>query len=761
MENNTQNQAPTIASVMNQINKDGRISKEDVDKLRESLQRQDGTLNITRSGADELFKWKKLLQKNEKIDDSFYTLFIDAICAYLLEDGLTNGVLDESEIKWLKGKIDKESEVDSVVVLLLEKLKKVSINYPAEFDAFIVKHCFSNMLQDVLNNEENAKLDTNIKKLTDLLNEHSNPIVDRESIGILFQIKDQINKINKKEDDNKDFTELFLNYVSAALLKDAESPGMIDGLEAKWLIKKISCKPIVDEIDKELLEQLRTKSVNFPELLAKILFEKSTKEIRAKVADNGGISDDDIEELKKYIAEKYDDYPLAEMRKAELLFDLKKMTSTDKKKRNEEFTNFFSDSICNYLLSPESKSPGEIDEEDIEWLNGQLRASESRYDSVDEKLLKMIQERSLNFPKSLDLRLSKITLMRILCSMKTKKEAEGIVSINDNFENDDSNEISYFDGIKTALYGANHELRIDDKKEIAEYLFQIKDLIYVEDTKKEKLIKRITWKKKPQYCKDFSKLFVDVVSSFLLQDKDSLGSIDDQEAMWLLARMKYKGGLDDYDVDLLKQLRNKSINYPELLVNKKQLSKSGEQLIFKCRKLSIIAVIASVLAFITLLIKGIAHIVYALSLTFDKPCESCECLKSFIGWLKRFINITVDDQSTFFVQVIESVDTFLVALVFLIFAIGIYELFIGKFDPVIRINDKRPSWMRISSIDDLKSSLVKVLLIAMIVGFYKKTLEGGNYQELMFLAIGIVLISVAFCIAEISAHYHKKNKEEK
>lgn len=758
MENNTQNQAQTIASVMNQINKDGRISKEDVDKLRESLQRQDGTLNITRSGADELFKWKKLLQKNEKIDDSFYTLFIDAICAYLLEDGLTNGVLDESEIKWLKGKIDKESEVDSVVVLLLEKLKKVSINYPAEFDAFIVKHCFSNILQDVLNNEENAKLDTNIKKLTDLLNEHSNSIVDRESIGILFQIKDQINKINKnkKEGDNKDFTELFLNYVSAALLKDAESPGMIDGLEAKWLIKKIACKPIVDDIDKELLEQLRTKSVNFPELLAKILFEKSTKEIRASVANDGNISSKDVEKLEEYLKKKWNDYPLAEMRKAELLFDLKKMTSTDEKKRNEDFIVLFLDTICGYLLNLESKSPGEIDEEDIEWLNGQLRASESRYDSVDEKLLKMIQERSLNFPKSLDLRLSKITLMRILCSMKTKKEAEGIVSINDNFENDDSNEISYFDGIKTALYDANYELRIDDKKEVAEYLFQIKDVIYREDTKKNIL----KWERKPDYNTEFSKLFVDMILSYLLQDENSLGSIDETEAKWLLARIKFKGGLDDYDVDLLENLKHKSINCPETLVNKKQWAKNFERTIFRFRRISISAVMASLIVSALLFIKGIAHIAFASHLVL-KDLINIPLHEKLKCFFKNLISIKADENCTPFIQIIESVDTFLVALVFLIFAIGIYELFIGKFDPVIRITDKRPSWMRISSIDDLKSSLVKVLLIAMIVGFYKKTLEGGNYQELMFLAIGIVLISVAFCIAEISAHYHKKNKEEK
>ena len=54
---------------------------------------------------------------------------------------------------------------------------------------------------------------------------------------------------------------------------------------------------------------------------------------------------------------------------------------------------------------------------------------------------------------------------------------------------------------------------------------------------------------------------------------------------------------------------------------------------------------------------------------------------------------------------VESVDLYLFAMVLIIFGMGIYELFINKIDPVERKTDSRPTWLQISSIDDLKQSV--------------------------------------------------------
>lgn len=55
------------------------------------------------------------------------------------------------------------------------------------------------------------------------------------------------------------------------------------------------------------------------------------------------------------------------------------------------------------------------------------------------------------------------------------------------------------------------------------------------------------------------------------------------------------------------------------------------------------------------------------------------------------------------VDLLEVIDTYLLAIVQLIVVIGLYELFIGRLDV--------PAWMKAKSLDDLKQSIVDVLIV--------------------------------------------------
>ncbi|MDR3365753.1 MAG: YqhA family protein [Prevotellaceae bacterium] len=107
---------------------------------------------------------------------------------------------------------------------------------------------------------------------------------------------------------------------------------------------------------------------------------------------------------------------------------------------------------------------------------------------------------------------------------------------------------------------------------------------------------------------------------------------------------------------------------------------------------------------------------------------------------------------------LQSVDGYLFATVLLIFSMGIYELFINKIDVVRKRKDSRPNWLVINSIDDLKSSLGKVILMILIVSFFEHSLniKYENISDLLFLGIGILLISAALFLT----HAHRKHKNE-
>lgn len=239
----------------------------------------------------------------------------------------------------------------------------------------------------------------------------------------------------------------------------------------------------------------------------------------------------------------------------------------------------------------------------------------------------------------------------------------------------------------------------------------------------------------------FKKLFVDAISKFLLEDEESPGKIDKDEAQWLRARIQYVSDYDAYDRALVENIRRKSINFPKILEQKSRRTRTFENLLYSARYLSILAVIGSLISSIALFLRG-GMVVF-------------ESIRHF--FIALYAGQVDPNYEKMFEELVSSVDIFLFALVLIIFGVGVYELFITKIDPVERENDTRPSWLRISSVDDLKSSLGKVILMVLIVSFFKHTLELTKEQwepiTLLYLAIGILLIAAALYLT------HKSGKE--
>jgi hypothetical protein len=60
-------------------------------------------------------------------------------------------------------------------------------------------------------------------------------------------------------------------------------------------------------------------------------------------------------------------------------------------------------------------------------------------------------------------------------------------------------------------------------------------------------------------------LFVEAITSFLLEDETSPGEIDDEEAKWLLEKIQGDGQLDKTERALLDNLKKKAKVLPEIL----------------------------------------------------------------------------------------------------------------------------------------------------------------------------------------------------
>lgn len=259
-------------------------------------------------------------------------------------------------------------------------------------------------------------------------------------------------------------------------------------------------------------------------------------------------------------------------------------------------------------------------------------------------------------------------------------------------------------------------------REKADFLFKLKDTISQE-----------------HQIAEFKDLFVEVITTFLLEDEVSPGEIDAEEAKWLRGKIQTKGYTDKLDILLLNSLKNKSINYPEILHFKGKTARKFEGFLFYSRYLTIFAVIGSLLSAIVLFVRG-----------------SVVVFKGIVDFIKSGALTLHGDYEKLIEAFVSSVDIYLFAMVLIIFGMGIYELFINKIDPVEKKVDSRPSWLQISSIDELKSSLGKVILMVLIVSFFKHSLdiEYKSSQDLLLLALGILLLAGALFIANY--HHNKK-----
>lgn len=104
-------------------------------------------------------------------------------------------------------------------------------------------------------------------------------------------------------------------------------------------------------------------------------------------------------------------------------------------------------------------------------------------------------------------------------------------------------------------------------------------------------------------------------------------------------------------------------------------------------------------------------------------------------------------------HIVEIVDGYLLATVMLIFALGLYELFISKID--MAENDENASKVLfITNLDDLKARLAKVILMILIVKYFEHAtnMSFDNALDLLYLAAGIALIGLAIYLSHAAEH---------
>ena len=97
----------------------------------------------------------------------------------------------------------------------------------------------------------------------------------------------------------------------------------------------------------------------------------------------------------------------------------------------------------------------------------------------------------------------------------------------------------------------------------------------------------------------------------------------------------------------------------------------------------------------------------------------------------------------FAVQVVELIDFLLLGIVLYVVALGLYKLFV---DPAL----PTPDWLVVDSLDDLKESLVGVVIVLLAVTFLGAVVSWDGGASLLPLGVSVGLVLLALAVVRLT-----------
>ena len=168
-----------------------------------------------------------------------------------------------------------------------------------------------------------------------------------------------------------------------------------------------------------------------------------------------------------------------------------------------------------------------------------------------------------------------------------------------------------------------------------------------------------------------------------------------------------------------------------------------ERLLWNSRFVVVVAVIGSVASGFALFYLATIDVIYLVAHLAPYAGDMTEAARAEL-------------RSNTVTHVVEVVDGYLLALVMLIFGMGMYELFVSDVDEA-RQSKTSSKILVIESLDDLKNRLAKVILMIMIVRLFEHAakMNVATTLDMLYFGGAIALVGIALYFSHKSEAAHK------
>lgn len=214
---------------------------------------------------------------------------------------------------------------------------------------------------------------------------YADGVIDKEEANFLFELNDAASG----NENHSSWQEFFVEALTDHVLKDDETPGVIDEDEANYLIEKISSDGKVDQIELNLLINICDKATGeSPDIFNSFVLES----LKDSIIEDGLVDANEVQMMKTVIyGTGGKSGASVDRQEADFIFDINDAT-TDNEGHDDSWKDFFVESIAKHLLEDE-ESPGAIDENEGDWLISRIEG-DGEYDSNEKALLKHLKEKT-------------------------------------------------------------------------------------------------------------------------------------------------------------------------------------------------------------------------------------------------------------------------------------------------------------------------------------------------------------------------------
>ncbi|MBB3188886.1 YqhA family protein [Halomonas cerina] len=127
-----------------------------------------------------------------------------------------------------------------------------------------------------------------------------------------------------------------------------------------------------------------------------------------------------------------------------------------------------------------------------------------------------------------------------------------------------------------------------------------------------------------------------------------------------------------------------------------------------------------------------------------------DILSVLVDTWRHYLSGGPDIHKSVVTDIIVAIDIYLIALVLMIFGLGVYKLFVSRIEPAEKRELHHP--FNVQSLDQLKDKIARVVILAVIIEFFRAVvgISFSSPLDAIYLALSVLALALALYLMALA-----------